>query len=179
MKKNIITGAESADWPNVIGATVNATPAQAQAEGWRNEPEVPPIADGYTRIGIAFIEGDGVTGAWQVVDRLTAEIEAEQAAAEAIRKATPIPYDQPIETPALVLTSHDGGLGIAQAALDDGTVITYTYHASPIPSPEVLRARFEAARDKHLAAKNKALQEINGALQKRIENLERLAGLRE
>jgi hypothetical protein len=88
MKKNIITGAESADWPNVIGNTVNASPAQAQAAGWRDVPEQPDIAAGYTRISAAFGEGDGVTGAWTVVDRLTSEIEAEAAAADLAANGT-------------------------------------------------------------------------------------------
>jgi hypothetical protein len=123
----------------------------------------------------ALIEGHIVDAG----DEVRAVIAAEVAASEAIRKATPIPYDQPIETPALVLTSHDGGLGIAQAALDNGEIVTYTYHASPIPSPEVLRERFEKARDKRMANRAKALAGINGQLQQRIENLERLAGLRE
>jgi hypothetical protein len=82
MKKNIITGAESENWPNVIGATINATPEQAQAAGWRDVPEQPPLEAGYTRVSSAFGEGDGVTGAWTVVDRLQQEIDAEQAAAD-------------------------------------------------------------------------------------------------
>jgi len=82
MKKNIITGAESTDWPNVIGGTVNAEPSRAQAEGWREKPEQPPLEDGYTRVSATFGEGDGVTGAWTVVDRATSEIDAEQATAD-------------------------------------------------------------------------------------------------
>jgi hypothetical protein len=36
-----------------------------------------------TRVSIRLVEGDGRTGAWQVVDRLASEIEAEAAAAQA------------------------------------------------------------------------------------------------
>jgi hypothetical protein len=82
MKKNIITGAESENWPNVIGATINATPEQAQAAGWRDVPPQPPLEAGYTRVSSTFGEGDGVTGAWDVTDRLTEDIEAEAAAAK-------------------------------------------------------------------------------------------------
>jgi hypothetical protein len=85
MKKNIHTGATLEDWPNVVGGTVNADPAMAQAIGWRDMPPEPELAAGSVRISKTFGEGDGVTGAWEVVDRLQTEIDAEAAAAEQAR----------------------------------------------------------------------------------------------
>jgi hypothetical protein len=52
------------------------------AAGYRVMPDPPPVQDGYTRVSIIPIEGDGVKGAWEVVDRLTSDIEAEQLAAK-------------------------------------------------------------------------------------------------
>lgn len=76
---------------------------------------------------------------------------------DAVILTHPLVFDRPIETPVLVLRSHDSGIGIARAALDDGTVITYTYHASPIPSPTELKVRFDAAKAAHLARKTDLL----------------------
>ena len=70
-------------WPDIIGATVNPTPEQCREAGWRECPPLPDIAEGMTRIGEPrLVEGDGVTGAWEVTDRPTAELEAEAAAAK-------------------------------------------------------------------------------------------------
>ena len=56
--------------------------------GFRDAPTVPELADGYTRVSITFAEGDGVTGQWVVVDRLTAEIDAEAAQADIAANGT-------------------------------------------------------------------------------------------
>jgi hypothetical protein len=69
--------------PDAIGNVISPNDETLIARGWRYEPEVPPIAEGYTRLSIRLAEGDGRTGAWVVADRLTTEIEAEKAAAEA------------------------------------------------------------------------------------------------
>jgi hypothetical protein len=68
-------------WPNQIGAVVNADWPTAQAEGWRKCPPEPPLAEGYSRQHITLVEGDGEYGQWQVVDRSIAEMEAEEDAA--------------------------------------------------------------------------------------------------
>jgi hypothetical protein len=89
MKHNIITG-EGPDaltnqkW-TMIDGTTPPTEAQLQAHGWRDFPEKPELAAGCARVSCKPVEGDGVTGAWEVVDRLTSEIEAEAAAAEQAR----------------------------------------------------------------------------------------------
>jgi hypothetical protein len=55
------------------------------ADGWRIEPEQPPIEEGYERNNLRLVEGDGVVGSWEytdtlISDRLTAEAEANKAA---------------------------------------------------------------------------------------------------
>jgi hypothetical protein len=76
MKKNIHTGAELADWPNQVGATVNATPEQAQAAGWRDAGDPPEVQAGYVRQSATWTEAGG----WQVVDIPQAQLDAEAAA---------------------------------------------------------------------------------------------------
>lgn len=65
-----------------VTGTYPPTEEQKLAAGYRHEPPAPPLADGYTRVSMKLIEGDGVTGQWEVVDRLTADIEAEARAAD-------------------------------------------------------------------------------------------------
>lgn len=76
---NLLT--QSRDIPaNVDGETPPSTQTLLR-HGWRIEPTAPAVAEGYTRVSLRLVEGDGITGAWEVVDRLTAEIAQEQAAA--------------------------------------------------------------------------------------------------
>jgi hypothetical protein len=81
--RNIET--QSTQIPAKLGNVDNPNEATLLEKGWRYEPPVPPVADGYTRLSIRLIEGDGVTGAWEIVDRLTSEIAADQAAADKAR----------------------------------------------------------------------------------------------
>lgn len=79
---------------------------------------------------------------------LSAQQEAARLAAEAAeieRKNTPLVFDQPIETPVLVLQSETAGVGVGIIADDAGALIPFTYHASPVPSPAEIRARKDAA----------------------------------
>lgn len=70
---------------------------QARAIGWRIMPELPSVADGYERGAMTYVEGDGITAQAVYTDTLIADRLAAEAAAEVIRKATPIIYDQPIQ----------------------------------------------------------------------------------
>ncbi len=81
--KNINT--QSTEMPDQIDGTYPPTREQLLAAGWRDEPPIPELQEGYTRLSIRLVEGDGVTGLWQCVDRLTPEIEAEAEQAEASR----------------------------------------------------------------------------------------------
>jgi hypothetical protein len=175
--RNIHTQSETI--PSQINGTYPPTTDQLLAAGYRLTPDVPPVADGYTRVSIRLVEGDGVTGQWEVVDRPTADIEAEAAAAESARKATPIVYDQPLETPMVSLLSHDAGKGVGIVATDDGNIATVIVHESPWPDADALKAKVDAAIAKRntLTANGKA--GINGQLQTRIENIERALGWRE
>ena len=74
---------QSTDMPDNINGTTPPTEAQLIAAGWRHEPAIPAVEEGYSRQSIGLVEGDGRTGTWQIVDRLTSEIEAEAAAAQA------------------------------------------------------------------------------------------------
>lgn len=159
---NINTQSQNA--PTRIGDTYPAPVEMLRENGWRDMPALPEIASGYERSAISYVEGDGVTATAVYSDtwiqtRLDAEAAAQAAAAaafaasEIIRKNTPWIWDSPIEVPVLVFTSKDAGIGVAQAALDDGSVITFTYHASPIPDPAVIRQRFLDAKAAHDAAK--------------------------
>jgi hypothetical protein len=135
MKKNIITGAESENWPNVIGATINATPEQAQADGWRDVPPQPPLEAGYTRISATFGEGlDGVTGAWTVVDRATAEIEAE---AEQARLASLVPLMGQAHLFRALLQRHFGAGAEVNRAITADAVTGYFATATGLSGDDV------------------------------------------
>lgn len=72
--------------PSRIGPTAGVTwenSSQVLRDiGWRIEPPIPPVPDGFVRVSIRLVEGDGELGAWEVRDRPTSEIEAEQYAAD-------------------------------------------------------------------------------------------------
>lgn len=104
---NILT--QSTAKPDRIGATLNPTPDQYRAAGWRQCEPLPVVADGWTRSPVMWVDSDGTnaiayfvdvapaaTGYTRVTDvtwtnvgtpqvagiyqdRLTADIEAEQA----------------------------------------------------------------------------------------------------
>jgi hypothetical protein len=60
------------------------TETQARERGWRNMPELPPLADGYERLSVRWTEGDGTAAMAVYVDTLIADrLAAEQAADKA------------------------------------------------------------------------------------------------
>ena len=86
-------------------------------------------------------------------------------AAEIERKNTPIVMDQPMEMPTLVLQSHSGGVGVGVVASDEGELVPFIYHASPVPNPSVIKARKDAAitaRDERKADRTAEAQDIKG-----------------
>ena len=106
----------------------------------------------YATITIEAHEAD--RAAWEAEE--AARIEAERvafAAAEAVRKNTPLVFDQPFEMPALVLASQSQGLGVGVCATDDGDLVTFTYHASPIPEAAEIKRRIAQAVSEHKARK--------------------------
>lgn len=70
--------------PSRVGSTNNVTWANSQALlrslGWRIAPELPPVADGFARGIVVYIEGDGTTAQALYQDRALADIEAEELA---------------------------------------------------------------------------------------------------
>ena len=76
---------QSTEIPAQIGNVVSPNEETLIGLGWRYEPAIPPVAEGYVRQSIRLVEGDGRTGTWQIVDRLQSELDAEEAAAEQAR----------------------------------------------------------------------------------------------
>lgn len=68
--------------PNPLNGIYNPTEEQRLAAGYRYAPVLPTLAEGMVRVSAVLVEGDGVTGAWQVVDKAQAEIDAEAYASD-------------------------------------------------------------------------------------------------
>lgn len=68
--------------PNPFNGIYNPAAEMLYESGYRIMPDVPPIADGYQRMSITAIEGDGVHGQWLVVDRLASEVAEESRLAD-------------------------------------------------------------------------------------------------
>ena len=103
---------------------------------------------------ITIEEHDAQRAAWEVEE--VARIEAERVAHEAAeieRRNTPLVWDQPFEIPALVLASQSQGLGVGVVATDDGDLVTFTYHASPVPEAVEIKRRIAQAVSEHKARK--------------------------
>jgi hypothetical protein len=83
-ERNILD--QSTRIPEWIGNVQNPDINTRRAAGWRIEPKIPALATNMTRVSCVLSEGDGVTGRWVVIDRLTSEIQAEEAAAQAERE---------------------------------------------------------------------------------------------
>lgn len=118
---------------------------------------------------------NNVTG--RVEEIQTPPLTPEQAEAEAIRKATPLKYDQPIQARLEIPVAPDHVVRL-EADIESGMVIPVEIESTRLTEAEY-QATKAAKLTAHRAAHVKAKAEINGQLQKRIENLERLAGLRQ
>lgn len=93
--------------PNPLNGVYNPSKEMQYAAGYREVPPLPEVLDDFTRTDLFLAEGDGVTGAWVQTVRPTADIEAEQAAAD---KAANLPrwcYENAF---LLVCQSHFGTL---------------------------------------------------------------------
>lgn len=67
--------------PNPLNGVYNPTDEMKYACGYRLVPPMPIVEAGYSRISQTLVDDDGVWGKWEVVDRPTADITAEQYAA--------------------------------------------------------------------------------------------------
>jgi hypothetical protein len=80
------------DFVQPASGPYNQTVEMKAAQGYRVMPGAPAIADGYTRISMVPADLDGINGQWEVVDRLTSDIEAEQLAAKIATFPAPQAY---------------------------------------------------------------------------------------
>ena len=120
-------------------------------------------------------DGDTVVELYEVItvdqhEADNAQRQAEAEAAEVERRNTPRVFDQPFEMPALVLQSQTLGLGVGLVATDEGDLVTFTYHASPVPEAAVIKQRIADAIAAHKAAKQAAKDELDG-LKAEVEKL--------
>jgi hypothetical protein len=136
--------------PAKLGNVDNPNRATLLANGWRDMPELPAVANGYERGGVTWIEGDGTNAKAVYTDTLIADRLAAEAAAEATRKATPIVYDTPIEVPSLIVQTTTNQIGMELWIRDDGVTAWIPAHASPMKTLAERRALANAgfaARD--------------------------------
>jgi cell division protein FtsB len=61
-------------------------------------------------------------------------------------------------------------MGVGVVATDEGDLVTFVYHASPIPPAAEIKARIAAAVLAHKAAKQAAKAELD-ALKAEVKNL--------
>jgi hypothetical protein len=74
--------------PNPLEGVYNPPDALKFGCGYRLVPVMPLVQDGYTRVSHTLVDDDGEWGKWEVVDRPTADIEAEQRAADLAANGT-------------------------------------------------------------------------------------------
>ena len=111
----------------------------------------------------------------------TAAREAAVAAANAEADAQAAAFDFPApEVVVPVLDANGERTGTARLLVDSaGQIVVVTDTASPQRTAAVQIAEFKAKRDAASAKLAKAKAEANGQLQKRIENIESVLGIRE
>jgi len=91
---------------------------------------------------------------------------------------SPLVYTRPIEAPQVIVVSETNAFGIGIAADDDGNLVTFRAHSSPY-DPETAKSNRTAALASAKLKRNQAKADMNGQVQKRLENIERLLGIRE
>lgn len=74
--------------PNPLEGVYNPPDALKYACGYRVMPPAPAVPADHTRVSITPADVDGVHGDWRVVDRLTAEIDAEARQADLAANGT-------------------------------------------------------------------------------------------
>lgn len=152
---------------------------QNLAEGWRDV--VPAVVTGvvksatWTSNAVQWVETVTYYTAAELAQQ-AADAAAAHAAAESNRLATPIKFDQPIQARVELPVDPDHYYRLA--------VDTNMLQVLPveIESTRLTEAQWKAARDAMLADRKTKLDAakagIRGQLQQRIENIERLLGIR-
>lgn len=90
----------------------------------------------------------------------------------------PLVYTRPIEAPQVIVVSETNAYGIGIAADDEGNLVTFRAHSSPY-DPQAAKSNRVAALSKAKAKRDQAKADLNGQLQKRLENIEKILGIRE
>jgi hypothetical protein len=90
----------------------------------------------------------------------------------------PLVYTRPIEAPQVIVVSETNAFGIGIAADDEGNLVTFRAHSSPY-DPETAKSNRTAALASAKLKRDQAKADMNGQVQKRLENIERLLGIRE
>lgn len=74
--------------PNPLNGVYNPPDEMKYAEGYRIVPPIPAVPDGFTEVSLTLGDGDGVTASWVQTVRPTADITAEQYAADLAANGT-------------------------------------------------------------------------------------------
>jgi len=90
----------------------------------------------------------------------------------------PLVYTRPIEAPQVIVVSETNAFGIGIAADDEGNLVTFRAHSSPY-DPAAAKSNRVAALSKAKAKRDQAKADLSGQLQKRLENIEKILGIRE
>jgi len=134
-----------------------------------------------TTSGYTMEQVRAITNRADVLALYAAKVDAAKTQDVPLGKATLRTYEDgsiEINRPIIMLSSTNGTPAYGLIVTTDGDLVTYLDHASPRPSPGETQRRSAEAVDARVKARTKALAEVNGQLQARIENLERLLGLR-
>lgn len=164
----LIAGIATAEWLDLTTMTVCPAPTNSNMSQWAmvSGPNQ-PIPDGY-----GF-----VTNAWDIAGGVAVPIISTYPAPKYV--PGPQLFREGIESPVLVLQSQTNGTpAYGIVATTNGDLVTYIDHASPRPSQEEINQRISTAISNREAKVAKAKADLNGQLQTRIENIERLLGLR-
>lgn len=165
---SLLCGIVSAEWLDLSTMTVCPAPTNSNMSQWAmvTGPNQ-PVPEGYGYI----------TNAWDIAGGIAVPIISTYPAPRFT--AAPVLFQYGIESPVLVLQSQTNGTpAYGIVATTNGDLVTYIDHASPRPSQEEINQRVATAISNREAKVAKAKADMNGQLQVRLENLERLLGIR-
>lgn len=164
----LLCGIASAEWLDLSTMTVFPAPTNSIMSQWAmvTGPNQ-PVPEGYGYI----------TNAWDIAGGIAVPIISIYPAPKVTED--PVWFRQGLEAPVLVLRSQTNGTpAYGVVATTNGDLVTYIDHASPRPSQDEINRRINEAVSNRTAKLEKAKAEINGQLQTRLENVERLLGIR-
>lgn len=161
----------------ILACTALAADYIDRAGNW--QPQLPPrivTVDGNV-VSPVTLDAFTANGGRVATEEDYAERDARQAEVDAIAADFDFP---PPEVIVPVLDANGERTGTARLLVDaDGQIVVVTDTASPQRTAAVQIAEFKAKRAAAAAKLAKAKAEANGQLQKRIENIESVLGIRE